>query len=83
VAQSGDISALHQSCEFNNCLPVDITFYRAPPGMHPSLSEDDMQKSIHSLWMSGDIVAIVVYFAWISDHEQKACNISQLFYVEH
>jgi hypothetical protein len=64
-------------------LPADITCYRTPPGMHPSLSEDDVQKSIHSLWMSEDIVAVVVCFAWISDHEQNTCNISRLFHAEH
>jgi hypothetical protein len=33
--------------------------------------------------MIGDIVAVVVYFAWISDDEQNACNISRLFHTEH
>jgi hypothetical protein len=52
VAQSGDISALDwvgQSSEFNSCLPADITSYKASPYTVPSLSEDDIQKSISSL----------------------------------
>jgi hypothetical protein len=52
IAQLGDISALYwvgQSSEFNSCLPVDITSYKAPPYTLPSLSEDDIQMSISSL----------------------------------
>ncbi|KAG1907655.1 uncharacterized protein F5891DRAFT_1180680 [Suillus fuscotomentosus] len=53
VAWSGDITALDwvgKSSEFNNCLPADITLYGAPPCILPSLSEEDSQSSISSLW---------------------------------
>ncbi|KAG2363741.1 heterokaryon incompatibility protein-domain-containing protein [Suillus spraguei] len=52
VAQSGDVSALDwvgKSSEFNSCLPAEITSYQAPSCMLPSLSEDEIQKSISSL----------------------------------
>ncbi|KAG1861642.1 hypothetical protein F4604DRAFT_1626475 [Suillus subluteus] len=52
VAQSGDISALDwvgQSSEFNSCLPADITSYETPSYALPSISEDDMQRSVSSL----------------------------------
>ncbi|KAG2346486.1 hypothetical protein BDR05DRAFT_988141 [Suillus weaverae] len=52
VAESGDITALDwvgTSSEFNSCLPADITSYEAPPYTLPSISEDEMQRSILSL----------------------------------
>ncbi|KAG2339145.1 hypothetical protein BDR05DRAFT_968226, partial [Suillus weaverae] len=52
VAESGDITALDwvgTSSEFNSCLPADITSYEAPPYTLPSMSEDEMQKSVSSL----------------------------------
>ncbi|KAG2337875.1 hypothetical protein BDR05DRAFT_1004670 [Suillus weaverae] len=54
VARSGDITTLHwvgKSSEFNSCLPADITSYKAPPYMPPSLSEDEVQTSISS-WLN-------------------------------
>ncbi|KAG0704113.1 hypothetical protein DFH29DRAFT_1068275 [Suillus ampliporus] len=52
IAQSGDITALDwvgKSSEFNSCLPADITSYKAPPCLLPSLTEDEMQISVSSL----------------------------------
>jgi len=52
IAISGDISALDwvgKSSEFNSCLPADISSYKAPSCTLPSLSEDDMQKSVSML----------------------------------
>ncbi|KAG1785872.1 heterokaryon incompatibility protein-domain-containing protein [Suillus plorans] len=62
IARSGDISALDwigQSSEFNSCLPADITSYTAPSCTLPSLSEDDIQKSVSTL---RDVVAM----EWVS-----------------
>ncbi|KAG0705298.1 hypothetical protein DFH29DRAFT_1077702 [Suillus ampliporus] len=52
VAQLGDITALDwvgKSSDFNSCLLADITSYKPPPCMQPSLSEDQMQMSVSSL----------------------------------
>ncbi|KAG2362239.1 hypothetical protein BDR07DRAFT_1357912 [Suillus spraguei] len=52
IAQSGDITALDwvgKSSEFNSCLPADITSYEAPPCELPSLSEDEIQRSVSLL----------------------------------
>ncbi|KAG2353418.1 WD40-repeat-containing domain protein [Suillus spraguei] len=52
IAHSGDITALDwvgQSSSFNSCLPADISSYKAPSYMPPSLSEDEMQISISTL----------------------------------
>ncbi|KAG2361770.1 WD40-repeat-containing domain protein [Suillus spraguei] len=52
IAHSGDIMALDwvgQSSSFNSCLPADISSYKAPSYMPPSLSEDEMQISISTL----------------------------------
>ena len=56
VAQSGDITALDwvgRPSEFNSCLPADITPYKAPPCISPSLSEYEIQMSISSLQNEG------------------------------
>jgi hypothetical protein len=52
IARSGDITALDwvgKSSEFNSCLPVDITSYKAPPCLPSSLSEDEMQTLVSTL----------------------------------
>ncbi|KAG2357882.1 hypothetical protein BDR07DRAFT_1379798 [Suillus spraguei] len=52
IAHSGDITALDwvgQSSSFNSFLPADISSYKAPSYMPPSLSEDEMQISISTL----------------------------------
>ncbi|KAG1741888.1 uncharacterized protein EDB91DRAFT_1280284 [Suillus paluster] len=52
VTRSGDITALDwvgKSSEFNSCLPADITSYKAPPSTFPSLTKDEMQKSVSVL----------------------------------
>ncbi|KAG0698908.1 hypothetical protein DFH29DRAFT_1002449 [Suillus ampliporus] len=52
VAQSGDITALDwvgTSSQFNSCLPADISSYKPPPCMLPSLSEDQIRMSVSSL----------------------------------
>ncbi|KAG0706815.1 hypothetical protein DFH29DRAFT_1066710 [Suillus ampliporus] len=52
VAQSGDITALDwvgKPSGFNSCLPDDITSYKAPQCMLPSLPEDEMQTLVSFL----------------------------------
>ncbi|KAG1793189.1 uncharacterized protein HD556DRAFT_525147 [Suillus plorans] len=52
VARSGDITVLDwigQPSEFNSCLPAYITSYATSPRTLPSLSEDQIQKSISLL----------------------------------
>ncbi|KAG1896281.1 uncharacterized protein F5891DRAFT_983627 [Suillus fuscotomentosus] len=52
IAESGDITVLDwvgTSSQFNSCLPADIASYEAPPYTLPSISEDEMQRSVSSL----------------------------------
>jgi hypothetical protein len=52
IAVSGDITALDwvgKSSEFNSCLPADITSYDTPSYTLPSISKDEMQRSVLSL----------------------------------
>ncbi|KAG2337073.1 hypothetical protein BDR05DRAFT_970587 [Suillus weaverae] len=69
VARSGDISALDwvgPSSEFNSCLPADITSYDAPPYALPSLSEDEIQRSI-SLLRDTVVVDLALEFYGLLD----------------
>ncbi|KAG1814090.1 hypothetical protein EV424DRAFT_42587 [Suillus variegatus] len=59
IAHSGDITALDwvgQSSTFNSCLPAEISSYKAPSCILPSLSEDEMQSSVSTL--RNNIVAV-------------------------
>jgi hypothetical protein len=56
IAQSGDITALDwvgKPSEFNSCLPADISSYKAPPYIYPSLSTKELNESVSSLRDTG------------------------------
>ncbi|KAG1818538.1 uncharacterized protein BJ212DRAFT_1346123 [Suillus subaureus] len=49
IAQSGDITALDwvgRPSKFNSCLPAEISSYKAPPYTCPSLSTQEMYRSV-------------------------------------
>ncbi|KIK34673.1 hypothetical protein CY34DRAFT_37297, partial [Suillus luteus UH-Slu-Lm8-n1] len=39
--------------EFNSCLPADISSYKAPPYIYPSLSTEELNESVSSLRDTG------------------------------
>lgn len=56
IARSGDITALDwvgKKSEFNSCLPADISSYKAPPYIYPSLSTEELNESVSSLRDTG------------------------------
>lgn len=58
IAQSGDITALDwvgRPSEFNSCLPADISSYKAPPYIYPSLSTEELDESVSSLRDTGAV----------------------------
>ncbi|KAG2364271.1 heterokaryon incompatibility protein-domain-containing protein [Suillus spraguei] len=58
IALSGDITALDwvgRSSEFNSCLPAEISSYKAPPITYPSLSTEELDRSVSLLRDTGAV----------------------------
>ncbi|KAG2358457.1 hypothetical protein BDR07DRAFT_1611901 [Suillus spraguei] len=58
IALSGDITALDwvgRPSEFNSCLPAEISSYKAPPYTYPSLSTEELDRSVSLLRDTGAV----------------------------